>query len=86
MILTYPEQELSHQQQERICFEKNIREAGLKTETEEIQPGETVHYLKISAPWQVLTKHAEILKFRMPIKVTNLFYFFEFKIFKTVNV
>ena len=68
------DQELSHRLQEREYFEKNLRDAGLKTETEtHIQNGENVHFLKISAPWRVLTKYAEILKFRMPIKVTNLF-------------
>jgi hypothetical protein len=73
------EQEVSHRLQEREYFEKNLRDAGLKTETEtqvkKPEQGGTVHFLKISAPWRVLTKYAEILKFRMPIKVIKWFSF-----------
>ena len=76
------DQEHSHRLQEREYFEKNLRDAGLKTEHDckdctHIPDGETVHFLKISAPWRVLIKYAEILKFRMPIKVINLLSFIQ---------
>ena len=59
--------------EEREFFEKRLEVAGLKLEREEgvVTVNETVNYLKISAPWEVLNKYAEYLKFRMPIKVSN---------------
>lgn len=30
--------------------------------------GEEVHFLKVHAPYEVLTRYAEILKVRMPVK------------------
>ena len=63
-------EEISHRIKEREFFEKHLKMAGLKTETEaHIRNGETTHFLKISAPWAVLSKQAEILRLRMPIKV-----------------
>ena len=59
--------------EEREFFEKRLEVAGLKLEREEgvVTCNETVNYLKISAPWEVLNKYAEYLKFRMPIKVSK---------------
>ena len=59
--------------EEREFFEKRLEVAGLKLEREEgvMTVNEKVNYLKISAPWEVLNKYAEYLKFRMPIKVSN---------------
>ena len=58
--------------EEREFFEKKLQAAGLALEREEgvVTCNETVNYLKISAPWDVLKKYAEVLKFRMPIEVT----------------
>ena len=54
-------EEVTHRIQEREFFEKYLRKAGLKTETAtHIRNGETIHFLKISAPWEVLSKQAEI--------------------------
>lgn len=57
--------------EEREFFEKRLQVAGLKLEREEgvVTCNEIVNYLKISVPWDVLKKYAELLKFRMPIEV-----------------
>ena len=57
--------------EEREFFEKRLQVAGLKLEREEgvVTCNEIVNYLKISAPWDILKKYAELLKFRMPIEV-----------------
>ena len=67
----YDEDNENHRIAEREYFEKNLRvKHGLKTETaSSTRNKETTHFVKISAPWRVLSKYAEILKFRMPIKV-----------------
>ena len=61
----------NHRIEEREYFERNLRVLhGLKTETaSSTRNKETTHFVKISAPWRVLSKYAEILKFRMPIQV-----------------
>ena len=58
--------------EEREYFEKKLQVAGLRLEREEgvVTCNETVNYLKVSAPWEVLKKYAEVLKFRMPIEVS----------------
>ena len=67
----YDEDNENHRIEEREYFERNLRvKYGLKTETaSSTRNNETTHFVKISAPWRVLSKYAEILKFRMPIKV-----------------
>ena len=67
----YDEDNENHRIEEREYFEKSLRVLhGLKTETaSSTRNNETTHFVKISAPWRVLSKYAEILKFRMPIKV-----------------
>ncbi|CAN7995446.1 unnamed protein product, partial [Ixodes hexagonus] len=63
----------------RKVFEENLLAEGLDLELEEAQvricfalqnsrDGET-NFLKIHVPWEVLTKYAEMLHLRMPIKV-----------------
>ena len=68
-----PPEDLKHIE-EREFFEKKLQIAGLKLEREEgvITCNESVNYLKISAPWDVLKKYAEVLKLRMPIAVSYL--------------
>ena len=67
----YDEDNENHRIEEREYFERNLRvKYGLKTETaSSTRNEETTHFVKISAPWRVLSKYAEKLKFRMPMKV-----------------
>lgn len=54
----------------RRIFEENLLEEGLDLELEDqmaSRDGKT-YFLKIHTPWEVLTRYAEILHFRMPIK------------------
>jgi len=51
----------------RDCFEENLRKEGLKLEYD-IKEGREVQYVKIHATWEVLTRYAEIMKVRMPMK------------------
>ncbi|XP_022079284.1 anoctamin-4-like isoform X4 [Acanthaster planci] len=61
-------------------FEKNLLEEGLQIEIEEPQPrhdldassdGNTV-FVKIHAPWKFLSRQAEMLKVKMPIKINDM--------------
>ena len=60
---------------EREFFEENLRYKGLRLQTikSEDTCGEHINYLLISAPWTILTRYAELLKLRMPLKV-RIFY------------
>merc|ERR1719367_2083934 len=62
-----PEEKRKH---EREVFEKNLVDAGLELELEPSQRSgdKRTNFLKISAPWKLLTKYAEVLKLKMPIK------------------
>ncbi|XP_052243649.1 anoctamin-1-like isoform X2 [Dreissena polymorpha] len=52
----------------RENFEKNLLDEGLKLEYD--KSDEDVHYVKVHAPWEVLTRYAEILKVKMKMKKT----------------
>ncbi|CAG0920337.1 unnamed protein product [Notodromas monacha] len=57
--------------EEQRIFEKNIKDAGLQIERVDkrySKDGKT-YFIKIHAPWDVLTRYAEVLNIRMPIKV-----------------
>ncbi|ELU07311.1 hypothetical protein CAPTEDRAFT_153854 [Capitella teleta] len=61
----------------RDKFEENLKKEGLELETEhkkDSQDGKT-HFVKVHAPWDVLTRVAELTKMKMPIKEydTNLY-------------
>uniref|UniRef100_K1QJJ1 Anoctamin n=1 Tax=Magallana gigas TaxID=29159 RepID=K1QJJ1_MAGGI len=60
-------EKLAHSQEARAVFEENLEQEGLKLEKDE-KEGEEVHFLKVHAPYEVLTRYAEILKVRMPVK------------------
>ncbi|XP_022255251.1 anoctamin-1-like [Limulus polyphemus] len=48
-------------------FEQNLKDEGL--ELEHVDKGEMgVSFVKIHAPWEVLTRYAEIIKMKMPLK------------------
>jgi len=53
----------------RDIFLKNLEYEGLELEMEECRGGEnSLRFIKIHAPMEVLRRYAEILKIRMPIK------------------
>lgn len=54
-------------QRMRDVFEENLRKEGLKLEYD-IKEGREVQYVKVHATWEVLTRYAEIMKVRMPMK------------------
>lgn len=54
----------------RNVFEKNLEKEGLGLERD--LRDEKVHYCKVHAPWEVLTRYAEILKIRMKMKETRV--------------
>jgi len=65
-----PDEKEEKRKHEREIFEKNLVEAGLELELEPSQRSgdKRTNFLKISAPWKLLTKYAEVLKLKMPIK------------------
>lgn len=54
----------------RTVFERNLEKEGL--ELEQDLRDEKVHFTKVHAPWEVLTRYAEILKMRMKMKETRV--------------
>ncbi|XP_074072956.1 anoctamin-7-like [Macrotis lagotis] len=68
--LTRTERQRLQHHRWRQKFQRNLQAAGLLLEEEET-PGEqrAVHYLKLSAPWEVLIYYAEELCMRAPLQV-----------------
>ncbi|XP_064423081.1 anoctamin-5-like [Latimeria chalumnae] len=55
-------------------FELNLEKAGLELETEhkkESEDGKT-YFVKVHAPWEVLTTYAEVLNIKVPIKENDI--------------
>jgi anoctamin-1 len=48
----------------REFFENNLKSEGLVLETERTQ---RIHFIKISAPKEVLARYCEIMKMKMPL-------------------
>jgi anoctamin-1 len=55
--------------QKREYFEKNLESEGLILETEKTQ---RIHFIKISAPKEVLARYCEIIKMKMPLREVNI--------------
>ena len=54
----------------RETFLENLRQIGLEIEEDLFSTDKTkIHFIKLHIPWNVLTKYAEELSFRVPIKV-----------------
>ncbi|XP_074041423.1 anoctamin-2 isoform X3 [Leptinotarsa decemlineata] len=64
-VLAYDEQGQPDDVEKRKTFEKNLETTGLILEHEENQ---RIHFVKIHVPKEVLSRYAEILKLRLPIK------------------
>ncbi|XP_030056565.1 anoctamin-5 isoform X2 [Microcaecilia unicolor] len=76
-VLSYvddPGKEMDRKMERRKDFEKNLELSGLELETEdkkESEDGKT-YFVKIHAPWQVLSTYAEVLNIKMPIKENDI--------------
>uniref|UniRef100_A0A1S4LHD0 Anoctamin n=2 Tax=Ixodes scapularis TaxID=6945 RepID=A0A1S4LHD0_IXOSC len=58
----------------RKVFEQNLLEAGLELERVDghVSAAEKITFVKIHAPWDVITKYAEMLHLMMPVKVMKM--------------
>ncbi|KAJ6217834.1 hypothetical protein RDWZM_008991 [Blomia tropicalis] len=54
--------------EQRSIFENNLRDEGLQLEYTDDISGAGHVFIKIYAPWKVLTRYAEIMKLKMPMK------------------
>ncbi|KFW86276.1 Anoctamin-2 [Manacus vitellinus] len=53
---------------QREEFERNLVEAGLEIEKDPENKSQGLSFVRIHAPWQVLSREAELLKIKMPTK------------------
>ncbi|KAI4900042.1 hypothetical protein NFI96_028143, partial [Prochilodus magdalenae] len=55
-------------------FETNLEKAGLELETEDKSESDDrkTYYLKIHAPWEVLATYADVLKIKVPFKLSDI--------------
>ncbi|XP_053112016.1 anoctamin-2 [Hemicordylus capensis] len=56
--------------EQRDEFERNLVEAGLEIEKDVENKSQGLSFVRIHAPWNVLSREAEILKIKMPTKKT----------------
>ncbi|CAG7831124.1 unnamed protein product [Allacma fusca] len=74
LVLVYEEDLDFAKEQRRKTFLRNIVAEGLEIEIENPDPTKRfnqetrTHFVKIHAPWPVLTKYAEIMNIKMPIR------------------
>nr|NP_001086810.1 anoctamin 5 L homeolog [Xenopus laevis]AAH77486.1 Tmem16e-prov protein [Xenopus laevis] len=76
-ILSYTDEtnkEAEKKAERRRDFEFNLHKSGLELETEDKKDSENgkTYFLKIHAPWEVLTTYAEVLNIKMPLKADDL--------------
>uniref|UniRef100_A0A8C3Y0F8 Anoctamin dimerisation domain-containing protein n=1 Tax=Catharus ustulatus TaxID=91951 RepID=A0A8C3Y0F8_CATUS len=53
---------------QREEYERNLLEAGLEIEKDPENKSQGLSFVRIHAPWQVLSREAELLKIKMPTK------------------
>ncbi|XP_038147202.1 anoctamin-5 isoform X2 [Cyprinodon tularosa] len=74
-ILSYvDDKDCEKKQERRRIYEANLEKAGLELETEdksESEDGKT-YFVKIHAPWEVLATYADVLKIKVPFKVSDM--------------
>ncbi|XP_060110345.1 anoctamin-2 isoform X2 [Heteronotia binoei] len=56
--------------EQREEFERNLMEAGLEIEKDVENKSQGLSFVRIHAPWNILTREAELLKIKMPTKKT----------------
>ncbi|XP_060117464.1 anoctamin-5 isoform X5 [Heteronotia binoei] len=69
-----PNKEGEKKVERRREFENNLEKAGLELETEDKKESENgkTYFVKIHAPWEVLTTYAEVLNIKVPIKENDI--------------
>ncbi|XP_016519899.1 anoctamin-5 isoform X3 [Poecilia formosa] len=74
-VLSYvDDKDCEKKQERRRIYEDNLKNAGLELETEdksESEDGKT-YFVKIHAPWEVLATYADVLKIKVPFRVTDM--------------
>ncbi|XP_015266714.1 PREDICTED: anoctamin-5 isoform X2 [Gekko japonicus] len=76
-VLSYvddPNKEGEKKVERRREFENNLEKAGLELETEDKKESENgkTYFVKVHAPWEVLTTYAEVLNIKVPIKENDI--------------
>lgn len=74
-VLSYVDDKDGEKKQERRReFEANLVKVGLELETEDKSDSkdQKTYFLKIHAPWNVLATYAEILKIKVPFKLSDI--------------
>ncbi|XP_069821203.1 anoctamin-5 isoform X1 [Dendropsophus ebraccatus] len=74
-VLSYvDDKELDRKAERRREFELNLQKAGLELETEDKKESESgkIYFLKIHAPWEVLSTYAEVLNIKVPLRVNDI--------------
>ncbi|XP_066439700.1 anoctamin-5 isoform X2 [Eleutherodactylus coqui] len=76
-VLSYhdePCKEMERKAERRREFEMNLQKAGLEIEIEDKKDSENGknYFVKIHAPWDVLSTYAEVLNIKVPIKENDL--------------
>ncbi|XP_075044787.1 anoctamin-5 [Mixophyes fleayi] len=77
-VLSYiedPNKETREKKAERRReFELNLQKAGLELETEDKKESENgkIYFVKVHAPWEVLSTYAEVLCIKVPIKENDM--------------
>uniref|UniRef100_A0A4X2K258 Anoctamin n=1 Tax=Vombatus ursinus TaxID=29139 RepID=A0A4X2K258_VOMUR len=76
-VLSYvddPKQDGDKKAERRKEFENNLLKSGLELETEDKKDSEDgrTYFIKIHAPWEVLTTYAEVLNIKMPIRENDI--------------
>lgn len=54
--------------EKRKIFQQKLQDEGLELEYVPVSPGNTLNFVKIHAPFEVLRRYSEILKLRMPMR------------------
>ncbi|XP_062380914.1 anoctamin-5b isoform X2 [Sardina pilchardus] len=74
-VLSYVDDKDADKKQERRReFEANLERHGLQLEREDKSEADDqkTYFVKIHAPWEVLSKYADILKIKVPFKVSDI--------------
>ncbi|XP_013888130.1 anoctamin-5 isoform X2 [Austrofundulus limnaeus] len=73
-VLSYVDDKDERKQERRREFEANLEKAGLELETEDKSDAkdQKTYFLKIHAPWDVLTTYADVLKVKVPFRESDI--------------
>nr|XP_033783925.1 anoctamin-5 isoform X3 [Geotrypetes seraphini] len=76
-VLSYvddPGKEMERKMERRKEFEKHLELSGLELETEDKKDSEDgkTYFVKIHAPWEVLSTYAEVLNIKVPIQENDM--------------